>query len=169
MRAISKGYSFDWIEGEMYEKSPFTLVDFIQQRKRWLQGVILAVHSGLIPLKSKIFLTLFTYSCCITPLSTLHFFFAFFYPTPCPVIIDLLCAFQGGVSVYMCLFGTLKSFSLFRYSILKTTAALIVTFLTIPLKIALENSATVLGLLTKKHQFYVIKKTMDKNRETIHI
>ena len=169
MKAMTKGYSFDWIEGEMYEKSPFTLVDFIQQRKRWLQGVILVVHSRLIPLKAKIFLTLSTYSCCLTPLSTLHLFLAFLYPTQCPIIIDLLCAFQGGVTMYMCVFGTLKSFSLFRFGILKTILALIVTFLTIPFKIALENSATVLGLFTNKHRFYVVKKTTDKNKETIHI
>jgi beta-1,4-mannosyltransferase len=37
MRAFSKGYTFNFIEGEMYEKSPFTMLDFLQQRKRWLQ------------------------------------------------------------------------------------------------------------------------------------
>jgi ribosome modulation factor len=32
-----EGYNFGWIEGEMHEKSPFNLSDFVQQRKRWLQ------------------------------------------------------------------------------------------------------------------------------------
>lgn len=37
MKAFSEGYSFNFIEGEMWEKSPFTIWDFLQQRKRWMQ------------------------------------------------------------------------------------------------------------------------------------
>ncbi|KAI6214809.1 hypothetical protein M3Y94_00312000 [Aphelenchoides besseyi] len=39
MIAFRDGYSFDFIDGEMHEKSPFTIWDFLQQRKRWLQGI----------------------------------------------------------------------------------------------------------------------------------
>lgn len=49
MVALREGYSFDFIEGEMWEKSPFTIYDFLQQRKRWLQGILLVVHSSHIP------------------------------------------------------------------------------------------------------------------------
>ena len=49
MVAQRDGYSFDFIEGEMWEKSPFTIYDFLQQRKRWLQGLLLVVHSRQIP------------------------------------------------------------------------------------------------------------------------
>ena len=37
--AIARGYSFDWIEGEMREQSPQTFIDFVKQRRRWLQGI----------------------------------------------------------------------------------------------------------------------------------
>ncbi|KAG7203838.1 hypothetical protein KM043_013849, partial [Ampulex compressa] len=37
MKAFSQGYTFNFVDGEMWEKSPFTLCDFVQQRKRWLQ------------------------------------------------------------------------------------------------------------------------------------
>ena len=33
--AWSRGYKFNFVEGEMWEKSPFTLGDYIKQRKRW--------------------------------------------------------------------------------------------------------------------------------------
>jgi egghead protein (zeste-white 4 protein) len=49
--AASKGYSFGFIEGDMWEKSPFTIKDFLRQRKRWLQGLLLVVHSSEIPLR----------------------------------------------------------------------------------------------------------------------
>lgn len=49
--AASKGYSFGFIEGDMLEKSPFTIKDFLHQRRRWLQGLLLVVHSREIPLR----------------------------------------------------------------------------------------------------------------------
>lgn len=38
VKACNKGYSFDWIDGEILEQSPFTFMDFLRQRKRWQQG-----------------------------------------------------------------------------------------------------------------------------------
>ena len=49
--AASLGYSFSFIEGDMWEKSPFTIKDFLHQRKRWLQGILLVAHSSKIPLR----------------------------------------------------------------------------------------------------------------------
>ncbi|CAH4033346.1 unnamed protein product [Pieris brassicae] len=40
IKAYKEGYSFNFVEGEMWEKSPFTLWDFMQQRKRWIQGAV---------------------------------------------------------------------------------------------------------------------------------
>jgi cellulose synthase/poly-beta-1,6-N-acetylglucosamine synthase-like glycosyltransferase len=37
IKASNQGYSFGWIDGEMYEQSPFTFMDFLRQRKRWHQ------------------------------------------------------------------------------------------------------------------------------------
>lgn len=36
VKSSNLGFTFDWIEGEMYEKSPFTFMDFLRQRKRWV-------------------------------------------------------------------------------------------------------------------------------------
>lgn len=38
VKASNEGFTFDWIEGEMEEKSPFTFMDFLRQRRRWQQG-----------------------------------------------------------------------------------------------------------------------------------
>lgn len=48
--AASKGFTFGFIEGEMWEKSPFTILDFLRQRKRWIQGLLLVTHSANIPI-----------------------------------------------------------------------------------------------------------------------
>jgi len=49
--ATSQGYSFNFIQVEMWEKSPFIIMDFLQQRKRWLQGLLLVANSSEIPFK----------------------------------------------------------------------------------------------------------------------
>ena len=43
-----------YFSGEMWEKSPFTLSDFIKQRKRWLQGILLVVHDRHLPIRVRI-------------------------------------------------------------------------------------------------------------------
>lgn len=160
MKAFSKGYSFDWIEGEMYEKSPFTLGDFLQQRKRWLQGILLVVNSKIIAFRYKIFLAMSVYSWCTMPLSSSNLFLAVLYPLPCPYIVDIVCAFLGGISVYMYVFGVMKSFSLYRFGVLKSIICIVGALCTIPLNLLIENTAVVWGMFTNKHKFFVVKKEM---------
>jgi beta-1,4-mannosyltransferase len=115
MKAYKEGYSFNFIEGEMWEKSPFTLWDFIQQRKRWIQGILLVVHSKEIPVFNKIFLAISCYSWVTLPFSTSNVLLAGLCPIPCPHILDLICGFIGAVNIYMYIFGVLKSFPIYRF------------------------------------------------------
>lgn len=158
MRAFAAGYSFDFIEGEMYEKSPFTLLDFLQQRKRWLQGILLVVHSNVIPVRNKILLAISVYSWVTMPLSSSNIIFAALYPIPCPNIMDFCCAFIAAVNIYMYVFGVLKSFSLYRFGLVKFVLCALGAVCTIPVNIVIENIAVVWGLVGKKHKFYVVQK-----------
>ena len=54
--AANKGFTFDWIEGEMHETSPFTLGDFLRQRRRWNQGLYLVCMSKKLKLDFTSFL-----------------------------------------------------------------------------------------------------------------
>lgn len=158
MKAYSMGYTFNFIEGEMWEKSPFTLGDFLQQRKRWLQGILLVVHSKKIPLRNKLFLTISCYSWVTMPLSTSNLILAALCPIPCPPLMDFLCAFIGAVSIYMYIFGVIKSFSLYRFGIMKFSLCILGALATIPVNVVIENVAVVWGLIGKKHKFYIVNK-----------
>lgn len=158
MRAFAKGYSFNFIEGEMYEKSPFTLLDFLQQRKRWLQGILLVVHSKTIPMRNKLLLGISVYSWVTMPLSTSNMIFAGLYPIPCPNLVDFLCAFIAGFNIYMYVFGVIKSFSLYRFGVVKFLACVLGALCTIPINVVIENVAVIWGLVGKKHKFYVVQK-----------
>lgn len=159
MRAFSKGYSFNYIEGEMWEKSPFTFLDFIQQRKRWIQGIVLVVHSKAIPFKNKILLGLSCYSWLTLPLSVSNLVIAGKFPIPCPPIIDFICAFIGAVNIYMFIFGVIKSFTVYRFGLLRLTLCIIGAVVVIPFNLVIETIAVLWGIFGKKHKFYVVNKT----------
>ncbi|XP_015599343.1 beta-1,4-mannosyltransferase egh [Cephus cinctus] len=158
MKAFSEGYTFNFVDGEMWEKSPFTLWDFMQQRKRWLQGILLVVHSKAIPLKKKLLLGISCYSWVTLPLSTSNVILAGLCPIPCPPLVDFLCAFIGAVNIYMYVFGVVKSFSLYRVGFLRFVLCICGAVSTIPINLIIENIAVIWGLFGKKHKFYVVNK-----------
>lgn len=160
MIAYQKGYTFDFVEGEMWEKSPFSIKDFIQQRKRWLQGIFLVVHSPKINLVNKLFLLMSLYAWMTIPLSTSNIFLAYFVPLPTDsfTFLNVLVAFVGAVSIYLYIFGAVKSFSLVRMGLPKYSLCIVGALITIPFNICIENVAVIWGLMGKKHKFYVVEK-----------
>lgn len=160
MKAYKQGYSFNFVEGEMWEKSPFTLWDFVQQRKRWLQGILLVVHSKQIPLNRKLLLAISCYSWVTLPLSTSNVILAALCPIPCPPLIDFLCAFIGAVNIYMYVFGVVKSFTVYRFGFFKFLLCICGALLTMPFNVIIENVAVIWGVIGKKHKFYVVNKNV---------
>ncbi|KAI6211060.1 Glyco-trans-2-like domain-containing protein [Aphelenchoides besseyi] len=160
MIALRDGYSFDFIHGEMHEKSPFTMWDFLQQRKRWLCGIFLTVHSKAIPLRCKIFLAFSLYAWITMPLTTLQVLFCAYAPLPkCP-LIDVLVGFVAAVNLYMCVFGSLSQFVSHRYRHNKYRLFLyaVGALFTLPINICIENLAVLLSIFDRKVDFYVVKK-----------
>ncbi|CAG7834992.1 unnamed protein product [Allacma fusca] len=158
MKAYAEGYTFNFIEGEMWEKSPFTIWDFLQQRKRWMQGIYLVVHSKAIHWEKKILLTISLYSWVTLPLSTSNIVLACLAPIPCTPLLDFLCAFIGAMNIYMYVFGVIKSFSLHRMGLSRLIIFILGALLTIPFNIIIENIAVVWGLFGNKYHFYVVNK-----------
>lgn len=165
MRAFSEGYTFDFIEGEMWEKSPFTLLDYVQQRKRWLVGILLVVHSKMIPLKYKLVLMSSIYAWATMPLATVNMILSARYPLPQSEITDFICAFMFAIYIYMYIFGVLKSFSVNRLGYVRFAFCLIAVVCIIPVNIVVENSAVIWGLLGKKYKFHIVEK--DTNWVTV--
>ncbi|PNF25647.1 Beta-1,4-mannosyltransferase egh [Cryptotermes secundus] len=158
MKAFTEGYSFNFVEGEMWEKSPFSLRDFVQQRKRWLQGILLVVHSKAIPLRYKFLLGISCYSWVTMPFSTSNIVLAALCPIPCPLLMDFVCVFIGAVTIYMYVFGVLKSFSRHRFGMLGVILCVCGAVCIIPFNILTENVAVIWGLCSRKHRFHVVNK-----------
>lgn len=144
----------------MMEKSPFNFRDFLQQRKRWLQGIWLVVHSPKIPLKYKLFLGMSLYGWITLPLSTSNLLWAYFYPLPSNqyVFLNVVVAFAAAINTYMYIFGVVKSFSLRRVGFVKFAVCLVCSILAIPFNVVIENVAVCWGVVSNKHRFYVVQK-----------
>lgn len=158
MIAYRDGYDFNFVEGEMWEKSPFTLWDFLQQRKRWMQGIFLVVHSPAIPVRVKFFLCISLYSWVTIPFSTSNVILAAFFPIPCWQLMDFICCFVGAMNIYMYIFGVIKSFSLYRLGLIKFLLCVVGALCTIPINIIIENIAVIWGCFGNKYRFYVVNK-----------
>lgn len=158
MIAYMKGYTFDFIQGEMLEKSPFSMMDLIRQRKRWLQGIWLTVHSSKIPLRVKIILAMSHYAWLVLPITTLSFITAFVFPTPNSLIISSVGSFCFAVAFYMYIFGILKSFDLKRTGRTMLFVYLIMQVFMLFISIVIENVAVIWGLIGSKHNFYIVQK-----------
>ena len=135
MVALDQGYTFNFIQGEMHEKSPFTFSDFIKQRKRWMQGIYLVCASNHIPVKSKFLLSMTLGEISIRkttdniqynfsspgawltiPLSTSNVLLSKLFPMSLGPTLDFIICFIGAMGLYMYIFGYIKQFNILRFS-----------------------------------------------------
>jgi len=156
--AASQGYSFSFIQGDMWEKSPFNVRDFLQQRKRWLQGVLLVAHSSKIPLSYRLPITISIYSWATSPLTAMNVFLQPLFPLDTPRIVNYCNCFVAGVWIYMYVYGTLRSFNVRRVGAFKVLMYVLMGIVITPVKILIEILAVMWGLVTPKHKFFVVKK-----------
>jgi beta-1,4-mannosyltransferase len=92
---------FHWIDGVMYEQSPFTILDFMKQRARWLAGLVRVCVEPKIPIKYRYLLWLFTLIWLTLPLSLVLYFALSLLPIPqapwfmtCMVLIRILACWN---------------------------------------------------------------------------
>lgn len=161
MVAWSKSYTFEFIDGEMLEKSTFTICDYMHQRKRWLQGILLVVHSPKIPIVYRFFLALSLYSRILIPVATINVIISSFWPVPFDFLISL-GMFVLAVNIYMFIYGVIKSFEITKIGIFRYTLYLLGSiFFSIPFVMLTENIIIIWGLASHKYKFHVVQKQLD--------
>jgi len=162
--ALDQGYSFDFIQGEMLEKSPFTFRDLFKQRKRWMQGIYLVCQSPLIPVKSKLILSISLASWLTMPLTTSNVFLSQMFPMSISPMVDFILSFLGGMGLYMYIFGYIKQFPIHRYSWIRSVLSVAEIFLASTLSIVVENLAVISMWGGDWYDFYIVEK--DNQSET---
>jgi len=167
MKAWSQGYNFGWIEGEMHEKSPFNILDFFQQKKRWLQGQFLVVHCPLLPLYTRFGLGLGLYTWLTLPVTLANAVLVASIGVSLGTFFDYFLTLAAAVGIYMYVFGAVRSFRLSRLGLCKYLICLVGSVAMMPINAIIESLAVIFGLLQDKHKFYIVKKQFHSTREEL--
>ena len=166
LRAIERGYTIDFIEGDMLEKSPFTFYDFIKQRQRWMQGLFLVAYSSPMKWRTKMFLLMSVSAWMITPLFTLLFILQKFILINPPGLIILIQRFLEVYIIYLQVVGYVRNF---RSTAQKYIFLLPNVLIGCLCNAVLENLATILaikGLCSGScYGFHVVQKDEFNSQE----
>jgi egghead protein (zeste-white 4 protein) len=151
------GFKFKFLNAFMYEKSPFSIADFIRQRRRWFGGLWLCVLSRSIPLKDRLGLSTFMLMWSTCWLSLLMVYINILLPASTPPWLAVI----GGLSFsyYMALY-LIGFFSTFpgRLSGRDFAIRFAQQLLLIPLFSAMEGAGVAYGLISPPRDFYIVQK-----------
>ncbi|KAK3595735.1 hypothetical protein CHS0354_025359 [Potamilus streckersoni] len=169
--AVEKDIGFDFGPkgSEMWEKSPFTIVDYIKQRKRWFVGRMYTLLSPNIPVKYKLFLIPTDLSWLLLTLNLSNSFVSLLFPMQTPNVVFFVTSMIVGVMIFLFVFGSIKSFSLKRYGFLKKAIICASTILIIPFAACLDGIASLYGFCGRLDDgFYIVKKDKELHVKSNH-
>lgn len=160
MKAFENGYTFDFIEGEMREKSPFTIKDLLEQRKRFVRGNLLVVHSPKIPVKNKLLLGTFVYSMMVFPFCIIDLISLIMFPllNHRLLVLNTLVAFVRAVPLYMLFLGLAKSWSLMELDKWQFFFGFVGTVCLLPFQYTVMTITLFRALIEREYNFYIVQK-----------
>ena len=159
LTAWDKSYTFGFVHGTMVEKSTFTFLDFIKQRKRWFTGHFHVLWGHSVPLYCKVILL---------PLNIVNLFMwvqlmnTFFPPmkflVPVPVYV-LVLSFMIPSVLFSYVLGNYMSFRRRRFRMYRVLFLVLCSQLLMPLTGVLEATATLWGFFTRNNiTFHIVEK-----------
>jgi egghead protein (zeste-white 4 protein) len=159
LAAQAAGVEFRFIHAFMYEQSPFSIRDFVRQRRRWFGGLWLCALSPAIPLKERLVLGTFMVLWSVSWLCNVMIYVNLIYPTGTP----LWLAMSGGLSfayyVSLYVMGYLRTFD-WRASPRQYFAGLLAQIVLVPVFTVTEAAGVIYGLLFPPKEFYIVQKEM---------
>ncbi len=157
LMAQARGIGFRFIHAYMYEKSPFSLADFVKQRRRWFGGLWLCVLAPGIPLQHRLVLGTFMVLWSISWLCIMMVYVNILIPTGTP----LWLAVTGGLSFsyYLLLYlvGYCRTFD-WREAPVTFALRLAAQLILIPVFSVMEAAGVFYGLLKPPRDFYIVQK-----------
>ncbi len=157
LMAQSRGVRFKFVHAFMYERSPFSLADFVRQRRRWFGGLWLCALAPNIPLAQRLVLMSFMGLWSISWFCIFMVFFNIVYPTGTPLWLGVTGGLSFSYYVLLYVIGYIRSFDwrgawgMFLWRGLLQIAL-------IPVFSALEGAGVIYGLVAPPKDFYVVQK-----------
>lgn len=157
------GIRFKFLPAFMYERSPFTIRDFIQQRRRWFGGLWLCVRAGAMSFKVRAVLGLFMLMWSLSWLCPLVTVVNLLYPTGTPLPLSLLAGLTFIYNVSMYVLGFLVTYHP-QDGRRRFVQLLILQVLLIPFFSLMEGAAVIYGLIKPPAGFFIVQKEDDTLR-----
>ena len=155
--AQSMGIEFAFLPVRMYEKSPFSVKDFIRQRHRWFEGLWYCVRSSEIPLKDRFLLGVFMLFWSLSWTSITVMIINVLYPTSTPVWLAITAGLAFAYNIAIYLIGFFKTFS-WQDGKRRYLGLLVLQLLFSPLFSIMEGVSVLYGLVKPTKAFYVVQK-----------
>ncbi len=152
------GYEFGWLNGCIYEQSPYSVKAFIMQRKRWFIGIGLIVQDKNISLKSRITLSIALFLWLISWLSFVATLTNIFFPTETNIFIALVGGFVFSTYVIIYVIGTQRNLKNLNFSLITRFSMLFMTVILIPFATLLEALGVLCGLFNPPKGFEIVEK-----------
>ncbi len=154
-------FTFDFIDGEMHEKSPFTFSDFFKQRKRWMQGIYMVVASPRISWRTKGLLAISLASWLTLPFTTLNLALSQMFPFSMGTLLDCGLAFLGAMGLLSYGYGYVKQHHIRRFSWVRLLFIVPEIVVSSTLSIVVENLAVCTMYFGDWYEFYIVEKEAD--------
>ena len=158
LSAWRDGYKFGYIQGEMWEKSTFSVVDYIKQRKRWVQGISMTLMSKQIPTGKKFGIFTMVMAWLTMPFSVPNMVLMPLFPLPLPNIINFLCGFMGGVMTFLYILSAIKSLHVRRLGIVRYILLCAAPIVLIPVFVTMETCGVLSALFNRQKEFHIVNK-----------
>lgn len=164
--AMEAGYTIDFVEGDMLERSPFTLSDFMKQRKRWMQGIYMVVFSNpSLKFKTKMCLMSAMLAWLCLPFCTSTILVQAFFPFNIPLYLDYLQTWLGASATYLYLIGYIRQFPIHRSSWLRIIFILPEILIASTVSVVLENIAVITMWFGNWYDFYIVQKEVESDSD----
>ena len=164
IKASNYGFSFDWIDGEMLEQSPFTFIDYLRQRRRWHQGTCLVAFSNRLKrdLTGTVYKLQF-FNSLLATLGTLSYLFSLFFPISFhPADLYLECVLES-CQWYFYWLGFTKNFNFNKYSSLTKIALFLAAPIIVRYMYICHSVSFIWALSTSKSDFQIVKKYINND------
>lgn len=167
LKAWKEGHQFGFVEGDMWEKSTFSMLDYIYQRKRWVQGIYNVFFSAQIPFRYKYGISLMLLGWLFMPLTVTNLVLVPLFPLPMSRSLTILCGFMGATVLFLYMFGAIMSFSPRRLGWAKYIFLWFVPIIVLPVAMILETIGVVWALKTRKlDSFHIVDKQTTTTTQT---
>ncbi|KAK3256672.1 hypothetical protein CYMTET_34206 [Cymbomonas tetramitiformis] len=156
--ARSMGVRYAWIDCHMYEQSPFSVRDFIMQRRRWFGGLYLVCIAPKVDLGRRLTLGFMTAAWALQPFAFVGMVVSW---AVCSSVTDswrISCNLVAGLWYWCYFLGFIKTFSL-KDGTLRYIVLLVLQLLLLPLFAAMECAGVVCAIYDPPMDgFFVVQK-----------